>query len=331
MNYRFKSEYLPSLHLFINLYRTGKSLEPLLGHIYKQQTTKDALDYMWDNPDVIYWNFINSNTKPNHMLAAMMDRYGNQDWEVLSANPAAASYLSTHLEELDWNAFSANPSDIALDILENYPEKINYRQLSGNTNPRAIAILRNNMSEINWDKLSANTCDEAIVLLKENPDKIEWSFLSSNRNPEAVRMIEENLHKAFMWAVGNNVGAIRLLRNWMEVVNWSAICLKADTPEALQFIDENIHLIGPTGRVNLSRNPYAEPLLMKYSNIISFQALGTHPCYEVQYKYDYPAILKAKYDIHQEYHAWAGHPSRINKWKDWQINECLYQDEKDDV
>jgi hypothetical protein len=52
--------------------------------------------------------------------------------------------------------------------------------------------------------------------------------------------------------------------------------------------------------------------------------------YEIEYVYDYNAILKAKYDIHQEYHAWVGHPSRINKWKDWKINECLYQEEEDD-
>jgi hypothetical protein len=329
LNYNFKPEYVPSLRLFINLYRTGNNFI-VMSHLYKQKTTKDALDYVWVHPETIDWKFVNSNPNPNPMLAALMDCYKKQDWEVLSANPAAASYLSTHLEELDWNAFSANPSNIALDILENYPEKINYRQLSCNTNPRAIAILRNNMSEINWDKLSSNTCDEAIALLKEYPDKIEWSFLSCNRNPEAVRMIEENIDKAFMWAVGGNVGAIRLLRNWIEVVNWPAICFNADTPEALQFIEEHLPLIGPTGRVNLSRNPYAEPLLMKYPNIISIQSVTTQKVYDIQYKYDYPGILKAKYNIHQEYHAWAGHPSRINKWKDWKINECLYPEEEEE-
>lgn len=310
--------------------------ENLLIWTHARISTIEALDYMWERPELIDWHFINTHKKPIPNLAALFDKYGKQNWQHLSSNPAAASYLSTHLDELDWTFFSENPSDIALDILENYPEKINYQHLCLNTNPRAMAILRNHISDIDWDKLSVNTSDDAVALLKEHPDKIQWDLLSYNKNPEAVKMLYANIPKIYMDALGHNVGAISLLRENLAVVNWNAICREAETPEAFQFIEENIRIVIRTAVTSIRINPKAKFLVNKYKELCKMSILylrytaeleEVFKMYEIKYTYDYSAILNAKYDIHQEYHAWVGHPSRINKWKDWKINECLYQDE----
>jgi hypothetical protein len=323
------------------LYYGNSWQKSLLSWTHERIATLEALDYMWDRPELIDWHFINTHKKPNPSMAALFDKYGKQNWIYLSSNPAAASYLSTHLDELDWTFFSENPSDIALDILENYPEKINYRHLCLNTNPRAMAILRNHISEIDWDKLSVNTSDAAVALLKEHPDKIQWDLLSYNKNPEAVKMLYENIPKIYMDALGHNVGAISMLRDHLEVVSWYDICRDAETPEAFQFIEENIHRLSTSAKLSLKLNAKAKFLVDKYPNIRDIRSLylrytaemeEVFKMYEIEYVYDYNAILKAKYDIHQDYHAWVGHPSRINKWKDWKINECLYQyDDDNDV
>jgi hypothetical protein len=117
------------------------------------------------------------------------------------------------------------------------------------------------------------------------------------------------------------------LRRNIEWVNWPVLCEKANTPESIQFIRENIH------RVNwnaLSTNKYALSILKEFPDNICFTAVESHDMLDYNYTYDYKAILDAKHDIHQEYHAWAGHPSRMYKWKDWGMWEDVLDEEDEE-
>ena len=55
-----------------------------------------------------------------------------------------------------YNGLSSNPSDEALELLEQHPEKINWSELSGNSNPKALELLEKNPHKIDWDYLSQN-------------------------------------------------------------------------------------------------------------------------------------------------------------------------------
>lgn len=296
----------------------------------------EDLDFQWEHPQQIDWWFVKRNKTPNPILATLLDtklkterqQKKKVEWTFLSQNPAAASYLTTHLHEMDWNAFCENPADVALDLLELYPEKINYRCLCRNENPRAIALLRNHLSFLDyrdWMYLSILPNTQALLLLQEHPEQIWWCALSNNRHPEAYKILERNLDKVNWEIVGSNVAAIPLLRNHLSMVKWCYLCRDASTPEHFQFLRENRDQLNDVCWKHLSGNPHALPLLNDFPDKITMEAFRVHECYQVTYHYDYPAILAAKYRLHQEYHAWAGHPSQMGKWKAWEINTDLME------
>jgi hypothetical protein len=296
----------------------------------------DAIDLMCKYPHIIEWDqwlsglhqYVCLNQSP--IIATLIDNHLDKvDWDVLSSNPAAANFLTNHVDKINWYNLSANPSDYALDLLESYPENINYYQLSSNTNPRAIEILKKNIGKIDWVALSSNP--SGLPILREHPEEIFWGELASNTNPEAIRMIEENLYHldwdSIYVGLGENPAAVSILRRNIEWVNWSVFCEKANTPESIQFIRENIHCVNWNA---LSTNKYALSILKEFPDNICFTAVESHDMLDYNYTYDYKAILDAKHDIHQEYHAWAGHPSRMYKWKDWGMWEDVLDEEDDE-
>jgi hypothetical protein len=291
--------------------------------ITKNPTT-EAIDFLWKNPQHIDWDLICYNKGPT--IGTLLDMYKiSIQWGALSTNESAGNFLSTNFKNINWFFLSCNPSDKALDILEDYPEHISYLSLSGNTNPRAIKLLRNNLHKINWVALSSNP--SAMSLLREHQDQIYWSELASNPNPEAFQLMEENIEKMDKFLMGCNPIAIPWLRNNMEYVNWQSICINARTPEAIQFIRENIE---EASWEYLSENPYAISILKEFPERITEEALYSQDVIDFHTEYDYRSILAAKHDLHQEYHAWAGHPSMIStKWKEWGF-ESGFSEEDDD-
>jgi hypothetical protein len=286
----------------------------------------EAVDLMCKYPHIIEWDqficgsyrYVGLNQSP--IIATLLDKHlDNINWEALSSNPTAANFLTNHVDKINWYFLSANPSDYALDLLEEYPENINYFQLSANTNPRAIEILKNNINKIEWVTLSSNP--SAIPILKEHIDQIFWGEFSYIQHPEAIRIINQELEKLEDWEIemisvilGQNPEAVPILKKHLDWVNWTVLCETANTPESIQFIRE--HLEFADWRA-LSENKHALPILMEFPDRIQESAFTCQNMFDYNYTYDYQAILATKYNLHQEYHAWAGHPSRIYKWKDW--------------
>ncbi len=142
--------------------------------------------------------------------------------------------------------------------------------------------------------------------------------MAYNPNPDSLQLMEENIDNMNKHIMGNNPALVPWLRKNLEYVNWMEICGKAKTPEAFQFIRENIQ---HADWVELSSNPYASDLLKDFPNKITLEALYTQDVLNVETTYDYNEIRSTRYNLHQEYHAWAGHPSRMYKWKDWGMLE----------
>lgn len=287
-----------------------------------------AIDFLYANPEYIDWDYICRNKSP--IIGTLLDRYkGSIQWNAVSSNPSAASFLSTNLKNINWFLFSENNSDYALDIMEQYPEQINYSSLSSNTNPRAIKLLKNNIDKINWVSLSSNPI--ALEILREHPEEIFWTEFSANPNPEALQMMIENIDLVDKYLMGSNLAAIPWLKHNLEYVNWSDICCNARTREHFQFIRENIL---QADWEYLSTNKYAVSLLMEYPERISTVALVSQDLFDFSYDYDYKKIRESKRNIHEQYHAWAGHPARMYKWKDWGMWEDVmdeYEEAEEDV
>lgn len=278
--------------------------------------TNEAIDFLYKNPQHIDWDFICYNNSTN--IGTLLDIYKRSiQWGALSTNPSASPFLSTNLKKLNWFFFSCNPSDHALDIMEQYPELINYSSLSGNPNPRALPLLLKNFEKINWVSFSGNPI--AIPVLRDHLDQIYWSELAYNPSPDALQLMEENIDKIDKFIMGTNPVAVPWLRKNMEYVNWDNICINARTPEAIQFIRENIEHVSWE---YLSENTYAISILKEFPERITEEALYSQDIFDIKTTYDYNGILESKRDLHQEYHAWAGHPSMIlTKWKDWGLLE----------
>jgi hypothetical protein len=277
-----------------------------------------------ENPQYIDWDHIPYNTSPN--IGTLFEKYKTTiNWNMVCFNQSASNFLSTHLDRINWFILSSNESECALDILEEYPEYVCFGSLSSNINPRAIKILKENLHKVNWVGLSSNP--NAIELLRENIDEIYWYELAYNPNPDSLQLMEENIDKMNKHVMGNNPSLIPWLRKNLEYVNWSSICQNAKTPEAFQFIRENIQ---HADWVELSSNPYASDLLKDFPNKITLEALYTQDVLNVETTYNYNDIRSARRNLHKEYHAWAGHPSRMCKWKDWGMWEDAleYSDEE---
>ena len=255
----------------------------------------------------------------------ILDTYLQEDlplvsthFSMLSAYPRAIPYLRKHINKINWNTLSSNED--AMDFLESFPEKISYRSLCSNPNPKAIALLKDNLDKVHWAYLSGNSCDEAIDILIENPHHIKFRCLSFNTNPRAIDILRENIGHIHWYGLSSNScnSAVKLLSEHLDRVHWDVLCKFAETKEQFKLIRANLDKVD---WVSLCTNPseLAVKLLEEHPNNIWW-------CYSLQYQnmfetvttYDYAGIRGARYHLHEEFHAWAGHPSKIStKWRDW--------------
>lgn len=248
--------------------------------------------------------------------------------EVLSKNPKAIPYLLRHPTSISFSALSMNEN--ALDILEACEDSINYEYLSRNTNPRAMVLLRKKLEKVNWKWLSANSCPEAVQLLLEHPEKIDWSCLSENECPLAFPLMLQNLDKLNWYFFCYNPLAVPLLPDNMERINWKMLSEKAKTKEQFAFLRTHLsQVVWPS--ISLNPHPEATKLLEEYPDQIIWRlALSCHDLFETFTEYDYQGIRNAREALHEEFHAWAGHPSKIaTKWRDWGfVEEEMLEDDE---
>jgi hypothetical protein len=245
---------------------------------------------------------------------------------LVSQCPRAIPYLRKHPEMIVWSALSRNPE--ALDLLEDNVEKISFPDLCYNRNPRAIAIIRDNLDKMtfaSWCHLIGNPCDEAIDLILEHPQHIQSKhyFLGLNSNPRAIGILRGfNLEHFLAWSdLSRNPcdEAVRLLEEHPDKINWSHLSYYASSKEQfdrlLRVYPNNISW----SALSLNHSDEATKLLQENPDRINWHnALKYQNMFETTAIYDYEGIRGARHDLHQEFHAWAGHPSMIaTKWKDW--------------
>ena len=246
----------------------------------------------------------------------------------LSKNPRAIPFLTKHPELIHWPSLCENPE--ALDLLEKNPQNISFNMLSRNTNPRAIAILRENFRRIEWTFLSSNSSEEAVRLLFENVDKINWYSFSQNKCPLAIPLIERNLEKCNSYFLSTNPHAFGILRDNPTKIYWPSLCVTASTHEQFAFIRDNLDKVH-WDSICRNKNKRALELLMDFPERIQWKfTLGNQDVFETTAEYNYEGIRQAKYKLHEEFHSWAGHPSKMTtKWIDWGFDGAV--DTEDDT
>lgn len=247
----------------------------------------------------------------------------------LSKNPRAIPFLTKHPELIDWPSLCENPE--ALDLIEANPQNITFKRLCSNTNPRAIAILRENFPRIEWNLLSSNSSNEAVRLLLENIDKINWYNFSQNMSPLAIPLIERNLEKCNSYFLSTNPHAIGILRENPTKIYWPSLCVTASTREQFDFIRENLDKVH-WDSICRNRNKRALDLLMEFPERIQWHfTLGNQDVFETKYHYNYDGIRRVRHRLHEEFHAWAGHPSKMaTKWVDWCFEGALVSEDEED-
>ena len=75
-----------------------------------------------------------------------------------------------------WYGLSRNPSESAIQLLEQNQDKIDWYNLSKNPSKRAMRLLEKNPNKMDWYNLSKNPSEGAMLLLEKNPDKINWDW-----------------------------------------------------------------------------------------------------------------------------------------------------------
>jgi hypothetical protein len=255
--------------------------------------------------------------------------------QVLSSIPKAVSFLSKNQSIINWKTLSSNPE--ALYLLEENPENISYRYLCSNTNPRAIELLRQNITRINWEVLSKNPCKEAVELLMEYPNKIVWHILAENTSPFAFPLIEMGLNqKKFNWyslsMLNKNPMVFDLLKQTPHRIHFSMLCKCAETKEQFDYIRENMDEID-WKMISSNTSQRALKFLEEFPDKIAWHyALGCQNVFETTAEYNYEGIREARRDLHSEFHAWAGHPSKMaTKWKDWGFDGAVDEEEEEEA
>jgi hypothetical protein len=252
--------------------------------------------------------------------------------QLLSCVPKAVPFLSKNQSIINWKTLSSNPE--ALYLIEENPEKISYNYLSANPNPRAIELLRENITKINWESLSRNPCKEAIELLMEYPNKIVWNILAENKSPFAFPLIERGLNQnKFNWyglsMLNKNPMVFHLLKQTPHRIYFRMLCKCAETQEQFDYIRENMDEID-WEMISSNTSQRALKFLEEFPDKIAWHySLGCQNVFETTANYNYEGIRQARHDLHSEFHAWAGHPSKMtNKWKDWGFDGAVYDEEE---
>lgn len=256
----------------------------------------------------------------------------------LSRNPKGVPFLVANPEWIDWRAFSACPEEQAMDLLEQHPEKIDYVHLSFNPNPRAVALLRASPTKVNWTFLARNRGEEAVRFLLENTEKLNtqgWMNLSENTCPLVFPLLAANLDKVNWYYLSSNPIALPLLRANLNKVFPLTLAELARTQEQIDFLMENLSSFLGTATYSeeerfwksLSFNPCPAALRVLKAHpekVFWMFALARQNVFHTTTTYDYAGIRAARRELHEEYHAWAGHPVRVlQKAKDWGLEDFM--------
>jgi hypothetical protein len=232
-----------------------------------------------------------------------------------------------------------------------------WKSMAFSHNPTVLAFLEKNISRdrICWKRLSANECDEAIEILQRNMDKICWHSLCGNGNPKAFKLIESiNPERRSINMLAKNPNAVHIIRECYEYGNTLATStcenlsrnpnaidflmqyphlIKFDcileNPNAIAYLETQLHKVTVKNIFNLLENPNCIPLVQKLmeTRITDFETIMSNIVsilldynYESLFSLDYKEMSKVRTrNIYSELLSKALHPSRVEKWLDYHI------------
>jgi hypothetical protein len=275
------------------------------------------------NPSVINLDglVLNKNINIGPLLENCKDRFETKHWNIMSIshNPTILKFLEKNPTKICWSNLSSNSSTEAIRILKNNIDKIQWFSLSNNS--AAIDILENNQDKIDWERLSEN--ENAINLIENNLDKINWSHLSLN--PSAIHILENNLDKIDFANIMMNPKGMQIMENHPELCEEYFYYILSQ-PNAIHYIEENIHKFNSNYLQNLAFNTKAFPLIQKLldtnritkDDLITFASKTIFNYNKSLYLLDYQAMSKIRSKIiYQELIMKALHPDRVSKWLDY--------------
>ena len=154
----------------------------------------EILDILKNKLDPIHWNFLCSH-KSIQVVNWIIKNFKNPLLiDKLSSNSLAAKWLlqPKNQKYINWNYFSINSSDLAINYLLKHPEKINFGVLCLNKNEKVLKILEKNIHRISWQNLSKNGQKWANKFLMKYPEQCylkdmvenskDWKFIVKNIN-----------------------------------------------------------------------------------------------------------------------------------------------------
>ena len=108
-----------------------------------------------------------------------------------------SEYINVILADpLTCQNMSMNPHPAAVKYMLEHPEKINWELFSMNTNQQAVEYMLGSSGDPNnrfWCGFSANKNQQAVEYMLQHPEKIVWSCFSRNSNQHAVEYLLGNL------------------------------------------------------------------------------------------------------------------------------------------
>jgi hypothetical protein len=158
--------------------------------------------------------------------------------------------------------------------------------------------------------------------LEENPQFIHYPELSSNPNDRAIDLLLRHggIDRVTWWALSQNPSAraVQVLTDHPNRIHWQTLCSFAKTKQQFDLIRNYPDKID-WGSLCLNNHELVLPLLIENTDKITWwYTLANQPIFETTTTYDYAGIRSARRQLHEEYHAWAGHPVRlVNNWKGW--------------
>jgi len=228
------------------------------------------------------------------------------DWDMLSYNPSAMSFLEENTNNINWRFLSYNPGAIyfieemlqspelssfvqwdnlsrnsaAIHLLEKHPDRINWGNFSLNEKILLshLPYLEENKNNIIWKCLSISPY--AIPFLKANPHRIDWVNLS--RNPAAIEILEANPDRIDWYYLSGNSAALDLLEANPDKIYLDSLCSNSNK-DILDLIPEeefNIPRYHPSCDINwhiLSSNPAAIDILEAYPDKIDWRSFSANP------------------------------------------------------
>jgi hypothetical protein len=300
---------------------------------FSEISTDDAIDLMLEKPELIDFEYLMVNTNPRiRLLMEGRTYFSQEEWKYMSSscNSYIMEFLEQNLDNIDWERLSFNKYEGAIRILKNNPDRINWKILMRNTS--AIEIFKVHTDKIIWNSFEFCANPDAIELIekmvKKKWEKINFNALSTN--PNAIHILSKHMDKVKWKNLSQNPNAISILMENPDMISFSDFLTN---PNAIPYIEtimekRQIELLDWNELWKLAQNLNSIPLIQKWwdkgkistenmTKLISYLYYNRKSVYEC---YDFQEMSKERSKlIYLELISKAFHPSRIDKWLEYYI------------